>query len=1466
MKIFDIFIHAAVLWTLVECRNVGRLGRSLDVEGKGSNLTQKQPPREIHSDGLQHFTTIPPSAPESDSQHSTPSLIKDLPFLPEDIQTLKNDDHLRITYDRKITVDKENQDADSSQEQNKTQKSNTNDVMYIKYNRTGTSSATASEVSISHSSYEHSSTSIVYDDDNSEEKTHSYVMSSTTETSKVISEWKNLEAKKKEKGKKEILDSATVPTDSVGGVKIEKPYKDSLLNSKLKEKNKDSISEALDDRRSTSRISNSSSVSLSDHDNKLLNMELLKVNPPNSNNKDAVNQSVNSVINVNGVNNDSLKKSKTKVSLKRVVEDSSNTEADTAVSSAQVVEDTVLNHEIPTPPSPVSSSSVPAEKSNYKQYSPLRQSQLNEAIPTKVDILPKMTISSSTTVIKPSIAFKQQLANKLKGLEPLPTAPMTPDEVEEVQTKSGSKSSSKTLRKKPKLELSSVPEMNIPSTATAWTLASLKSSTETLKSSLESQSSSSSETPSSDATSTPRLSTLPPVTRVKSFVPWSTRLLRSSSTKSPSTTPVDFGDIVPSFSSESTPPDVNVNSTLPSPKTSDSSKAEQSPTTEEQSVIRTTLELERNNSETSINIIQPITEDVMVKDQSSPIPQHTFSAEVKGVATEISNSSNLHETRKDMPINRPSNENESQVVENVIETQNLQVANESEDKEENKNVEKLEESLPNNTNVIGNQIPQDTANENIDEVKSSKDGEKKEHKNIVLDLKTSPVLDDVANTKAKNVSDHIDPGAGDLAGDTPGEEGKSGEDSDEEERLNLTTTLPPIFEHIETTTVIDLDEDVDENDREEEDFPVFVNKTSQVPAVTPSIPSENNTTPSSNIPRPLNINGTGTYITSIDIVPKENTTHVVTKKPSEGDINWYSVDGKQNNESVEETSEKPTPAEATTTVAFETTIEPETTTKATENITTTPTVDSDTATTMTPSTTTTATQPQTEIVNVEGDADIDREPDIVSMDDPSSCVRVVVHMSPARLCHGQQQLRENIAAQLSPHIASWDQVLILKPQECNAEILSEGKQDLSVDVCFAGRDQLLSPAIRNEFLRRFTPTTDPNFPIINVQMIMDTPMGPDGFDNVLAAIILSVIAAICLFLLGILLVIVRKRQGRFNYGQRCTPVSLDDYSLDNISVYNSVRRKGALRASKRSYGNPGFDDPGAPSHPINFAGLANFSNDREALNEEFNQIPMITVKPDELPPGAESKNRYANVIPLPETRVVLQTKASAHPLDEYINANYIKSPKGQEKVYIACQAPLQSTIEDFWKMVWQQQTKVILMLTALSENGVEKCADYLPQLEITDCHRMFGDFQVTLKKHEVREKYIISSLQLKNLETNLWREVTHLWYMSWPAQGVPEDCSSMIAFLIEARSYMRGAQGPTVVHCSPGTGRTGTVIAIDLCIRDFETQRSVDIPKTVYALRRDRAGSVQTKDQYAFIYQVLNLYATKLTGGALDSI
>ncbi|CAH1977214.1 unnamed protein product [Acanthoscelides obtectus] len=386
-----------------------------------------------------------------------------------------------------------------------------------------------------------------------------------------------------------------------------------------------------------------------------------------------------------------------------------------------------------------------------------------------------------------------------------------------------------------------------------------------------------------------------------------------------------------------------------------------------------------------------------------------------------------------------------------------------------------------------------------------------------------------------------------------------------------------------------------------------------------------------------------------------------------------------------------------------------------------------------------------------------------------------------------------------------------------------------------------------------------------------------------AAIVISSVGAVCLILLATLLYVIRKRQNKFNYKQRCRPVGLDDYSVDNLSVYNSVRRKGLYRQSKRSYGNPAFDDHEVTTHPLNFPALAKFATNTVDMKAEFEDIPQITAKTSELPEGCETKNRYANVIPLPETRVYLNA-IDGQPNSDYINANYVTGYKGIKSFYIACQAPMQNTVDDFWRMIWEQQVKVVLMITHLFENGVEKCVDYLPPSEVLDCHRVFGDFQITLKKRDVKDKYIISSLQLKNMVSNSWREVTHFWYLGWPDKGVPSEANSLIAFLIEARSYMKtstldknssaaGLSGqpqnevnPVVVHCSPGTGRTGVAIACDIAIREFEQTRLVDVPKTVYRIRRDRANSVQTKEQYMFIYKVVSLYATKLTGGVLDPI
>ncbi|XP_026678144.1 uncharacterized protein LOC103507495, partial [Diaphorina citri] len=88
---------------------------------------------------------------------------------------------------------------------------------------------------------------------------------------------------------------------------------------------------------------------------------------------------------------------------------------------------------------------------------------------------------------------------------------------------------------------------------------------------------------------------------------------------------------------------------------------------------------------------------------------------------------------------------------------------------------------------------------------------------------------------------------------------------------------------------------------------------------------------------------------------------------------------------------------------------------------------------------------------------------------------------------------------------------------------------------------------------------------------------PETSPRIIAAIVIASVAMVCLVIILILLFIMRKKGRSFNNRQRCIPVSLDDYSLDNVSVYNSTRRKRRQSVSKRSYGNPAFDDPSVPT-------------------------------------------------------------------------------------------------------------------------------------------------------------------------------------------------------------------------------------------------------------------------------------------------
>ncbi|XP_057355552.1 tyrosine-protein phosphatase non-receptor type 11-like isoform X1 [Manis pentadactyla] len=245
------------------------------------------------------------------------------------------------------------------------------------------------------------------------------------------------------------------------------------------------------------------------------------------------------------------------------------------------------------------------------------------------------------------------------------------------------------------------------------------------------------------------------------------------------------------------------------------------------------------------------------------------------------------------------------------------------------------------------------------------------------------------------------------------------------------------------------------------------------------------------------------------------------------------------------------------------------------------------------------------------------------------------------------------------------------------------------------------------------------------------------------------------------------------------------------------------------------------------------------------------------------KNRYKNILPFDATRVSLHDVDNSMPGADYINANYIKSDpdekpgQGLGKVYIATQGCLQTTVAAFWAMVYQENTRVIVMTTREVERGRNKCFRYWPDPHGSQEH---GCVRVCNLAENQAHGYCVRELQVwRSDQEGPPRTVKHYQYFSWPDHGVPAEPAGVLDFLDDvnrAQSSTPGA-GPMVVHCSAGIGRTGTIIVIDILVgllRRHGLDCDIDVPRTIQLVRRQRSGMVQTEAQYKFVYLALQRY------------
>ncbi|XP_072589536.1 receptor-type tyrosine-protein phosphatase C isoform X1 [Vulpes vulpes] len=257
---------------------------------------------------------------------------------------------------------------------------------------------------------------------------------------------------------------------------------------------------------------------------------------------------------------------------------------------------------------------------------------------------------------------------------------------------------------------------------------------------------------------------------------------------------------------------------------------------------------------------------------------------------------------------------------------------------------------------------------------------------------------------------------------------------------------------------------------------------------------------------------------------------------------------------------------------------------------------------------------------------------------------------------------------------------------------------------------------------------------------------------------------------------------------------------------------------------------------------------------EFQSIPRVFSKfsiKDARKPFNQNKNRYVDILPYDYNRVEL-SDINGDAGSNYINASYIDGFKEPRK-YIAAQGPRDETVDDFWRMIWEQKATVIVMVTRCEEGNRNKCAEYWPSME--EGTRAFGDVIVKITEHKRCPDYIIQKLNITNKkEKATGREVTHIQFTSWPDHGVPEDPHLLLKLRRRVNAFSNFFSGPIVVHCSAGVGRTGTYIGIDAMLEGLEAENKVDVYGYVVKLRRQRCLMVQVEAQYILIHQALVEY------------
>ncbi|XP_055381732.1 receptor-type tyrosine-protein phosphatase kappa [Condylostylus longicornis] len=304
-------------------------------------------------------------------------------------------------------------------------------------------------------------------------------------------------------------------------------------------------------------------------------------------------------------------------------------------------------------------------------------------------------------------------------------------------------------------------------------------------------------------------------------------------------------------------------------------------------------------------------------------------------------------------------------------------------------------------------------------------------------------------------------------------------------------------------------------------------------------------------------------------------------------------------------------------------------------------------------------------------------------------------------------------------------------------------------------------------------------------------------------------------------------------------------SIDKVQI--EVKEKNALSMAM-------------PDRPVDLKHFLKLCEQRRKFPVLFKLEYQIATKADNntcrhaMRKNNSIKNQYQKCVPYDYNRVVLK-KIPNIPDSDYVNASYVDSLL-KPNAYIVTQGPTEETVNDFWRMVWQENVSAIVMLTKTFDFTKVMCVQYWPPNAET--HESYGEVNVHMVKEEQLANFHIRHFRLYMAQLGALVEerlILQFHYTEWHSHTCPFS-NAVLEFRRRIRAVVgtvirTNSIGPILVHCNDGGGRSGVFLAIDANLELAEEEDCFHIFGYFKKLRQSRKSLIDSIDQYKFVYDTL---------------